>query len=113
MAKKMIHKILLVTALTIGGDAICAYAATRSWEPIRTEQIPDSKLVARDTDLEVRTTRGCIFVTTNHTVTIKVYSILGQLVTSDTLQPGTHRLNMSAHGVYIVKIGDITCKIAV
>lgn len=88
-----------------------AYAKT--WYTITTEQASDSKVVLRQTDIEVRSSRGAIIVTTNKPVQIKVYSILGQLVAQDTLQAGTFRMGINTHGIYIVKIGDLTCKVAV
>ena len=100
-------------------SVLCAAAfssmpvAARGWEFARTEPMPEAKVVARQSDIEVRATRGMIVVTTNHPVQIKVYSILGQLVAQGSMQGGTYRMNVAAHGVYIVKIGDLTCKVAV
>jgi hypothetical protein len=112
MARKLIYNLLIVTALLLGSGADISLFA-KNWEPIRTEQIPESKIIAHDGDFELRATRGCIVVVTGHTTSIKIYSILGQLVASDTLQAGTHRLNLSTHGVYIVKVGTLTCKVAI
>lgn len=109
--KKYLRIALFSLLLIAGGRQGTAYAKT--WYTISTEQASDSKVVLRQTDVEVRSTRGAIIVTTNRPVQIKVYSILGQLVTQDTLQPGTFRMVINTHGIYIVKIGDLTCKVAV
>ncbi len=69
--------------------------------------------MARDTDLEIRTSSGIIIVSANHPVQIKVFTILGRLVNSETLSAGKSQLQLPAHGVYIVKVGDLTCKVAV
>lgn len=107
-----LYKICIITALLILCSAANAMYG-RGWETIRTEQIPESKVVIKDTDVEIRATRGMLIITTNHSLQIKIYSILGQLVTQDNLQPGTFKLPLNAHGVYIVKIGELTCKVAV
>lgn len=89
----------------------CASAA--GWEPVKTEQSATAKSVMKHTEFEVKATSGAIMVTANHPVQIKVFTILGRVVSSETLPQGTMRLQLPAHGVYIVKIGDLTCKVAV
>ena len=54
-----------------------------------------------------------IIITTNHPVQVKVFTILGRLVSSETAPAGKSQLALPAHGVYIVKVGDLTCKVAV
>ena len=44
---------------------------------------------------------------------MKIFTILGRLVSSDSIPAGTSQFLLPAHGVYIVKIGDVTCKVAV
>ena len=46
-------------------------------------------------------------------IQIKIYTILGRLVSQDTVGPGTFQFQVSTHGVYIVKIGQLTCKVAI
>lgn len=83
----------------------------KSWEPVRSD-VSGLKSVARVSDIEVRVGSGHLVVSTSQQVQIKVFTILGQMVSSETLPPGVNRLALS-HGVYIVKVGDLTCKIAV
>lgn len=86
--------------------------SAKSWETVRTERV-EAKTVVRDSDIEIRTAPLTIFVTVNRNIQIKIFTILGRLVNSETLQPGTLKLVLPAHGVYIVKAGDLTCKVAV
>ena len=87
-------------------------AAPKGWEVIKTERV-DAKQVVKDTDIEIKSARGVIIVNANHPVQIKVFTILGRLVNSETVPAGRSQLVLPAHGVYIVKVGDITCKVAV
>lgn len=96
---------------TFGASAAPLMAASPKWEQTKTEH-PEAKTVARDNDLEIRTARGLIVVTSSRPVQIKVYTILGQLVSQENLPAGTSRLIMQAHGVYIIKSADLTCKVA-
>ncbi|MDE7081825.1 MAG: T9SS type A sorting domain-containing protein [Muribaculaceae bacterium] len=88
-----------------------ASAASPKWEQVKTEH-PDAKPAAADSDTEIRTTRGIIEVSASRPVQIKVYTILGQLVSRENLPAGTSRLTVQAHGIYIIRIGDLTCKVA-
>jgi len=86
-------------------------AAAKGWETLKTER-NDARHVARDSETEVKTARGVIIVSTTRPLTVKVFTILGQLVSSETVGAGTSQFAPGAHGVYIVKAGDLTCKVA-
>lgn len=98
-------------ALVIATAAAVAQAAPRSMEPVKTEHT-DVKTVVKETDIEIKTSRGLIVMSVNRTSQIKIVTILGRTVCSDTVSPGTYELHL-AHGVYIVKVGELTFKIAV
>lgn len=89
-----------------------AAASAKGWEPLKSER-SDAKQVVRETDLEIKSATGVIIVQANHPVQIKIFTILGRLVNSETLPAGRSQLQLPAHGVYIVKVGDLTCKVAV
>ncbi len=100
---------LLAGALAIGALPL---EAAPTWGPLKTERA-DAKPVIKETELEIKSASGMIIVNANHPIQIKVFTILGRLVSSETLPAGSSQLSLPAHGVYIVKIGDITCKVAV
>ncbi len=83
----------------------------KGWEPVRTD-VSGLNSVAHDNDVEIRVSPGHVVVVAAQPVEIKVFTILGQVVSKETLPAGSSRLPLS-HGVYIVKVGDLTCKIAV
>lgn len=87
-------------------------AEIKGWEPSKIERT-EAKLVARDPQIEIRTMPGVIIVNVTHQTNIKIFTILGRLVSSETLPAGTLQFIVPAHGVYIVKAGDMTCKVAV
>lgn len=89
-----------------------ANADSIGWEQVKTE-VKDAKQIAKDSDIEIRTTPTFIIVTSSRPLQIKVFTILGRLVSEQSLPAGTSRLDVGAHGVYIVKAGDFTCKVAI
>ena len=83
-------------------------------------KIPESQnvrtmkhMLLTSAEIEIRTAPLLIVVSTSQQVRIKIFSILGRLVSDATLQPGTSRLSLDSHGVYIVKAGTLTCKVAI
>ncbi|MDE5812849.1 MAG: T9SS type A sorting domain-containing protein, partial [Muribaculaceae bacterium] len=103
---------LLAAVVSVLLTASPAYAANPKWEPARTEEQETDRTVIKETDIEIRTGKGVIVVTASKPVQVKVYTILGQLVSRENLPAGTSRLNVQAHGVYIIKSGELTCKVA-
>lgn len=86
--------------------------AAKSWESQRQERLAEGKIVTRTSDIEVRSLSGTILIYTSKPVQVKVFSILGQLVSSETIPAGVSQLNLGSHGLFIVKVGDTTCKVA-
>ncbi|MDE6297590.1 MAG: T9SS type A sorting domain-containing protein [Muribaculaceae bacterium] len=104
--------ILIPLLLTVFAVSFTAEAAPNKWESLKTERT-DAKTIVKETEIEIKTASSTIIVTSNHSVQIKIFTILGRLVSSDSLPPGTNQLTLPAHGVYLVKIGNLTCKVAV
>lgn len=63
--------------------------------------------------VEVSVKDGYIYVETAKPVTIKLMSILGQLVSQQNLPAGVSRIKMSARGIYILKAGGFTKRVTV
>lgn len=94
-----------------GIAAAPAAAAPGRWEQVKSER-SDARVVAKDSDTEIRAARGLVVVSNSRQVQVKIYTILGQLVSRETLPPGISQIYIQPHGVYIIKIGDLTCKAA-
>ncbi|MCH5220015.1 MAG: T9SS type A sorting domain-containing protein [Muribaculaceae bacterium] len=54
-----------------------------------------------------------IYISTPRTVTIRLYSILGQLITHQNIQPGTTRIKAPGRGVYILQTGSLTKRLTI
>lgn len=109
MKKNIVIALILSVLMLMSFDVS---AAVRAWEQVRQERLHEGRSVARVTDIEVRTLNGAILVSSNRQVQVKVFTILGQLISQDTLPAGVSILNLGMHGLFIVKIGDMTCKVA-
>ena len=65
--------------------------------------------------IEIYGRNGTITIVTPKRITVRVYTILGQMVSQATLQPGTSelRLGSRSRGIYLVRIGNLTQKVAI
>ena len=100
---------LFVTAVLLLPGSLAAAAPV--WEkvaPVSTEvadAITDS--------YEVRLSDNAIILTLPDKTSVKVFTILGQLVAEKQLEAGTWRLPLSARGIYILKVGTSTRRITI
>lgn len=104
-------KKILVTLLILW-IALPLSAAPKGWESIRPEKTQGQTVVS-ESEFEILAGGGMIYITTSRSVNIKIFTILGSRIADDHLTPGTYQFAVPTHGVYIIKAGDMTCKVAV
>ena len=63
--------------------------------------------------IEIYGRNGTITIVTPKRINVRVYTILGQIVSQATLQPGTSELRIGSRGIYLVRIGNMTQKVAI
>lgn len=104
----MILTLALAFALTSVVSAKVQWLSTSN--EVQGKSLTDPK----STDgVEIFQRSGTIIIRTQRTVQVKVFTILGQLVSQATLQPGTSVLRLNTRGIYMVKVGNITQKVAI
>ena len=109
--KRIITQLVVVLALLSSTPAV---AQQLQWRE-STHEVPGRSLVdSRVTDgVEIFGSNGVITIRTTRRVQVRVFTILGQNVSVATLNPGTSELKVGSRGIYIVKIGNLTQKVAV
>lgn len=63
--------------------------------------------------LEVSVKDGYIYVSVTKNTVVRLYSILGQLVSQQNISAGTTRFKAPARGVYILSAGPVTKRVTV
>ena len=110
------NRLLALLLITLA-SALCQAASPR-WEAV-TSPVPGSAVSEVRTDLpgqdtfEVDVRGGYIYIGVSRPSTVKVFTILGQLICQETLPPGTHRLKMTAKGIYILKTDRDTRRVTI
>lgn len=110
---KAFRTYLLVVALATASFLSVAAAAPRVvWEEV-SSPLPSvvQTLDNSETEVAIAVADGYIYVTTEKQVTVKIFSILGQLICQETIKPGTHRIRLASRGIYILRAGATTRRI--
>lgn len=89
-------------------------AAQPKWQPASGAAIEGQSLnnVESSNGIAIYTGNKSIIIVTDHKVEVRVFTILGQLVSHGNLPHGASILNINSRGIYIVKIENITQKVA-
>ncbi|MDE6684718.1 MAG: T9SS type A sorting domain-containing protein [Duncaniella sp.] len=103
----------LLTILVVALWALTASSAAPRWESVSVPVVPQTELKVDENGVDVAVSDGYIYIGTPRPVTVKVFTILGQLISQESLTSGTHRLRMTARGVYILKIGSSTRRVTI
>lgn len=101
--KRFLLIIVMVSALALG------VGAAPTWEVV--SRAPASEQTDQETEYEVRGLY--LYISAPRPVQVKVFTILGQLVSQTTVPSGVSRLRLSQRGIYILKIGTATRRVTV
>ena len=112
MAEMKNRLLRIVFAVIFATVSLTCGAVGASWDTLKTEY-SEAKSIVTHQDIEIRTLPNRIIININHSEKVEVFTILGRLVSSEILSQGSYVLPISVHGVYIIKVGELTCKVAI
>ena len=108
--KRLLAILALSIMLGLGSVAL----AEVQWHETNREVQGKSLNDPRTSDgVEIYGSNGVITIVTPKRITVRVYTILGQMISQATLQPGTSELRLGSRGIYLVRIANITQKVAI
>ena len=109
---KRFVSILVILLMTV--TLLPAVPAAYVWREFSAEISRPSINNPRTTDgIEVFSKPGGLIVRTPVRASVRVLTILGQTVSQVVINPGTYELNLNTHGIFIVKVGDYTLRVAI
>ncbi len=112
MKKLITSVVLLLAAFGFASEIV----AQNGWRGAPTEVIANNNGAESRTaneGIEISSKDSHIVVKLPQKAQVKVFTILGQLVSQAELNAGTSMLKISSRGIYIVKVGNITQKVAI
>lgn len=111
--KRALNFLMLAAALVCAVPDVLSAGKAPVWEVVALVDVNESDrtdLSGRE-NVEIENREGILYIAVNKPVKIEIYSILGQLITSKSVKPGTVRLTLNQRGVYILKAGSTTRRI--
>lgn len=109
----MLRQLVAMAALTASALSCGAAAGWESADRVMTaaERAAVERAADADAPAEVWVRDGYVYITAQRPVTVKIFSILGQLISQETVPAGTYRLHLASRGIYILKAGTLTRRI--
>ena len=108
--RRLLAILSIIFALGLGNTAL----AEVQWHETNREVQGKSLNDPRTSDgVEIYGSNGVITIVTPKRITVRVYTILGQMISQAVLQPGTSELRLGSRGIYLVRIANITQKVAI
>jgi len=103
----------LLAILLVAIAAMPSAGISPRWEAV---DVPERIFMEQRADpdwADVAVRDKTIYIVTQKQVNVKVFTILGQLISQETLPAGVHRLQMKTKGIYILKIGTTTRRVTI
>lgn len=101
--------------------AVATVCGVRAGEPTAWEHTPGTGVESSGTEsigtgntrIDIAAREGFIYINLQRRAVVRVFTILGQTVSQQTLQPGTSRLRVPTRGIYIVRVDNVTRRVTV
>lgn len=110
----MLKRLFAILLFVVATGTIPAASQSRyAWKDtyVTTSMSPVNNPRAND-GIEVYTRPGALIVRCPERTNVVVMTILGQTISKATINAGTHELRIGTHGIYILKLGDTTVRVA-
>lgn len=111
MGRKFPVSFLISLILSLAIPAM-AQENTRIWQETKSLS-HNLKAVSATEEVEVFSAPNVIMVKVNKPCEIRIFTILGKLVSAQKLEPGIFEYHLDTHGIYIIKTENSSCKIAI
>ena len=98
-------RIVVILSLFLASVNVGMYAQQTQWQETK-------NAVQAESDLEITGKDGVIVVRTTKRIQVRVFTILGQLVSQSVVNPGESILKVNSRGIYIVRVDNRTFKVA-
>ncbi len=109
MNRRFLIGLLVMVAVAVHG------ATTQpSWEEARdTATRTEMSERTESEQIEIYARDGYVYINTPHPTTVKIFSILGQLISQSDIPAGIYRQRIPSRGIYILKAGTITRRVTI
>ena len=92
--------------------ALAQHQDTNAWHEAKSIK-GNFKAVSAYPEIEVFSAPNVIMIKVNQSTNVRLFTILGKLISSQHLEPGIFEYHFDTHGIYIVQTEKNSCKIAI
>ena len=111
MCKRKNFIFSLFIALSVISSVMDANTHEPQWQEAKSIT-GNFKAISSQPDIEVFSAPNVIMVKVNQNVQVRIFTILGKLISDQHLEPGIFQFHLDSHGIYIIKTDETSCKIA-
>lgn len=108
---KRLRFIIICFVMALCGVSASLAAPAPTWEEVSVPLPAVTQTMEPDGDMELAVHDGYIYIRSERAVTVKIFSILGQLISQETVKPGLHRIRLNSRGIFILRAGTTTRRI--
>lgn len=106
-------KRIVISVVVALGVALAALGAPPAWEHVANPPQALTEIIDTDSQTEVVVRDGYIYIYLARPTQVKLFSILGQPIATETLSAGTHRLRLTSRGIYLLRAGSTTRRVTI
>lgn len=111
--RAILRKIFIIAMLAAISATGSHAAQSSAWEEVSTSIPQIAQPIDTDGSISVAVYDDYIYIHSDQQVTVKLFSILGQLIAQETVKAGTHRIRIKSRGIYILRAGTVTRRITI
>lgn len=112
MSVKFRRLLLILVTITAGLLPAFPQPPDKEWQEAKTINA-NFKAVSSQPDIDVFSAPNIIMLKVNRSTDVRVFTILGKLLSNQHLEPGIFQLHLESHGIYLIKTDQSSCKIAI
>lgn len=105
----LLTAVTVMTAMAVAAPQ--AGAAVKAWEEVNSPQPAVIQLLDAEQSVDIVVRDGYIYIYSQKPVTVKLFSILGQLIHQESVTPGYHRFKPATKGIFILRADNLTKRI--
>jgi len=110
-SSRLLASAAIAAAMILSGVTAVAASGPQLWEEVAADR--NDIATSDESGLELTVRDGIVHLTLSRSMTVEVFTILGQPVGRQSLRPGIYRLRLSSRGIYILRAGGITRRITI
>ena len=104
---------MLISLMTLtSGPIVYGQGLSKGWQEAKSVS-ENFKAISSQHDIEVFSAPNVIMIKVNKPSQVRLFTILGKLLSEQHLEPGVYQYRVETHGIYLIKTDDSSCKIAI